>query len=100
MESPKDPEVDNVYALYKLLATPGESAALAAKYRAGNYGYGHAKQELFELIVKKFRQERESFNFYMSNPKELEQKLIQGEKKARVVAQEVLNRARKKLGFR
>lgn len=100
MESPKDPEVDNVYAIYKLLATPDESAALATKYRAGNYGYGHAKQELFELIVKKFRQERESFNFYMSNPEELEKKLIQGEKKARVVAQEVLNRARKKLGFR
>lgn len=99
MESPKDPEIDNVYALYKLLATPEEAAALAAKYRAGNYGYGHAKQELFELIVKKFRQERESYNFYMSNPEELENKLIQGEKKARAVAQEVLHRARKKLGF-
>jgi len=100
MESPKNPDGDNVYALYKLLATPEEAELLGNKYRAGNYGYGHAKQELFELIVRKFSKEREAFTFYMSNPEELEKKLVRGEEKARVVAQEVLSRARKKLGFK
>ena len=68
MESPKNPEGDNVYALYKLLATPEATAALGAKYRAGNYGYGHAKQELYELIVEKFKNEREAFNFLYEQP--------------------------------
>lgn len=100
MELPKDPEGDNVYALYKLLAGPEQAVLLANKYRAGNFGYGHAKQELFELIVEKFKKEREAFNFYMGNPEDLEKKLVRGEEKARVVAQEVLSRARKKLGFK
>jgi tryptophanyl-tRNA synthetase len=99
MESPKDPEGDTVYALYKLLATPEQTKLMADKYRAGNYGYGHAKQELFDLIVQKFKKEREAFNFYMDNTEELEKKLIHGEEKARVVAQKVLRRARKNLGF-
>lgn len=100
LEEPKDPDTDNVFALYKLLGTPAQTEVLRQKYLAGNFGYGHAKQELFELIVEKFKKEREIYNYYMSNPEELEKKLEQGEAKARVVATEVLNRVRKKLGFR
>ena len=74
--------------------------ALRAKYLAGNYGYGHAKQELFELIVKRYAKEREAFNYYMGNPEALDKKLEQGEAKARVIAQEILGRVRQKLGFR
>ena len=69
------------------------------KYLAGNYGYGHAKQELFELIISNFAKEREAFNFYMSNPEALDKKLEEGESKARVIARDVLGRVRKKLGF-
>ena len=100
MEAPKNPDGDNVFAIYSLLGSPEQNESLRKKYLAGNFGYGHAKQELFELIAQKFRKEREAFNYYMSNPGELDKKLEIGEAKARVIAQEVLNRVRKKLGFR
>lgn len=99
LEAPKDPEKDNVFAIYSLIATADEKEEMRKKYLAGNYGYGHAKTELFELIRKRYSAEREAFNFYMSNPHALDQKLEQGEAKARVIAHEVLGRVRKKLGF-
>lgn len=99
LEEPKNPNTDNVFGLYKLLGTEEQTEALRQKYLAGNFGYGHAKQALFELIIEKFKKERETFNYYMNNPDELEKKLEQGEDKARIVAQEVLSRVRKKLGY-
>jgi tryptophanyl-tRNA synthetase len=100
MEDPKNPDTDAVFAIYKLVASEEQQNALRQKYLAGNFGYGHAKQELFDVIVSKYSKEREAFNFYMSNDGALEEKLEQGEAKARVIAFEVLNRVRKKLGFR
>ncbi len=100
MEAPKDPDKDNVFALYQLLASPEGTLSMRSKYRAGNYGYGHAKQELFELIVGRFSKEREAFDFFMGNQDELEKKLITGEERARVVALKVIERVRKVLGFR
>lgn len=99
MEAPKDPDKDNVYALYSLLATAEQKETMRQKYLGGNYGYGHAKQELFDLIMTTFSKEREAFNFYMSNLPELNRKLEQGEARARIVARETLGRVRKKLGF-
>jgi tryptophanyl-tRNA synthetase len=99
LEAPKNPDADNTFAIYKLLATPEQTAALRKKYLAGNYGYGHAKQELYELIIQKYRQEREAFNFYFSNLDELDKKLKQGEDKARAIAHATLKRVRSKLGF-
>ena len=72
---------------------------MAQKYRAGNYGYGHAKSELFELLWNKFETEREKYNYYMDNMDEVERLLTQGEDKARKVASKVLERVRKTLGF-
>jgi tryptophanyl-tRNA synthetase len=100
MEEPKNPDTDNVFAIYGLLATPDQKEALRKKYIAGNFGYGHAKQELFDLIIQKFQKEREAFTFLMENPVEIDRKLEQGEAKARVIALEVLGRVREKLGFR
>jgi tryptophanyl-tRNA synthetase len=100
LEQPKNPDTDNVFAIYSILATEEQENALRSKYVAGNFGYGHAKQELFELILEKYKKEREAFTFYMSNPAELDKKLEQGEAKARIIAHEVLGRVRKKLGFR
>lgn len=100
LEAPKNPDKDNVYAIYSLLADNEQKTNLRNKYLAGNFGYGHAKQELYELILAKFKKEREAFNFYMGNPEALDKKLEQGEAKARVIAHEVLARVRKKLGFR
>jgi tryptophanyl-tRNA synthetase len=99
LEEPKNPDKDNVYAIYSLLATDEQKTALRNKYLAGNYGFGHAKQELYELIIQKYSKERELFNFYMSNPTELDKKLEQGEAKARIIAHQVLARVRQKLGF-
>ena len=99
MEAPKNPDTDNVFALYQLLASPEQALSMRSKYQAGNYGYGHAKQELFELMISQFSNERVAFNYYMSHPDELEKKLLQGEERARVIARSVIQRVRKKLGF-
>ena len=99
LEAPKNPDTCNVFALYKLLGTPEEVADLRAKYEAGNYGYGHAKQALFELIVEKFKTERETYNYYSNNLEEVDKLLLEGAAKARKVAQSVLKRVREKLGY-
>ena len=99
MEEPKNPDTCNVYKLYKLLGTQEQIEQLAKKYRAGNYGYGHAKQELYELILDKFQEERRKFNHYINNKEELDRILAVGAEKARVIAQETLIRVRKELGY-
>jgi tryptophanyl-tRNA synthetase len=99
MEAPKNPDTDNVFAIYRLIASPQETEALRTKYLAGNFGYGHAKQELFDLIISKYKIEREAFNFYIGNPEELERKLQKGEARAAAIAREVLARVRKQLGY-
>lgn len=99
LEEPKNPDTDNVFAIYSLLATNEQKQDLRAKYLAGNFGYGHAKTALYELILEKFKSQRESFNFYMNNLPELDKKLEEGEAKARVIARDVLSRVRGKLGF-
>ena len=100
LEAPKNPDTDNVFAIYKLLASPEQTEALRQKYLAGNFGYGHAKQALYELILEKFAAPRQRYNYYMNHKDEIDQALAQGAEKARVVANEVLNRARKQLGFK
>jgi tryptophanyl-tRNA synthetase len=100
LEAPKDPDKDTTFAIYKLLASEDQQNEMRKKYLAGNYGYGHAKQELHALIVEKFKREREAFDFYMSNPGELEAKLNAGESRARLIANEVLSKVRIRLGFR
>ncbi|HLT75733.1 MAG TPA: hypothetical protein VKZ68_11620, partial [Ohtaekwangia sp.] len=100
LEEPKNPDTDNVFAIYSLLATPEQKQALREKYLAGNYGYGHAKKELYELIIEKFSKQRETFNYYMSDTNALDKKLEEGEAKARLIARQVLDRVREKLGFK
>ena len=99
MEEPKDPNSCNVFALYKLMASESQIASMKANYEGGNYGYGHAKQALFELLIEQFSKEREMYNYYMENLEEVEKALEIGAKKASVIANEVLERVRKKLGY-
>ncbi|MEO1050799.1 MAG: tryptophan--tRNA ligase [Bacteroidota bacterium] len=99
LEEPKNPDTCSVFALYKLLASDNQTAEMRGNYEGGNYGYGHAKQALFELIVDKFKDEREKFNYYMENNAELEKKLQTGEEKARVIAHNTLDRVKKHLGY-
>ncbi|MBU3026644.1 tryptophan--tRNA ligase [Zobellia galactanivorans] len=99
MEDPKDPTKDNVFALYKLLATQEQIEEMSANYLAGNYGYGHAKQALYEVIVNKFGDAREKYEYYMNNTQEVDEALAIGAEKAGKVADGVLQRVREKLGY-
>ena len=99
LEEPKNPDTCNCFALYKLLATPEQTEVMKANYLAGNYGYGHAKQALFELIVEKFAAEREKYNYYINNLEEVDRLLLEGAAKAGEVANGVLKRVREKLGY-
>ena len=99
LEEPKNPDTDNVFALYKLLASDVQIDEMRAKYLAGNYGYGHAKQELYELILEKFSTVREKYHHYMTNKNEIDEALKIGAEKARKVANGVLQRVRSKIGY-
>ncbi|MCB0372980.1 MAG: tryptophan--tRNA ligase, partial [Muricauda sp.] len=72
---------------------------MSANYLAGNYGYGHAKQALYEVILDKFEEPREKFDYYMNHLDQVDEALSVGAEKARLVAHEVLNRVRGKLGY-
>jgi len=74
---------------------------MVEKYKNNNrdFGYGHAKQALFELILEKFENERKVYSYYMENLPEIEKALQSGAEKARAVANGVLKRVRTKLGF-
>ncbi|MCL4159616.1 UNVERIFIED_CONTAM: hypothetical protein GTU68_016534 [Idotea baltica] len=99
MEEPKNPDTCNVFALYRLLANEGQTADLRQKYEVGNFGYGHAKQALYELIIEQMATERDTFDYYMKNTGELIQKLEEGEQKAREIGRSVLDRVKKKVGY-
>lgn len=99
MEDPKDPDTDNVFALYKILASADQVEEMRANYKAGNYGYGHAKQALFEVIVDKFGTAREKFDYYMDNLNEIDDVLTVGAEKAKKIATAVLQRVREKVGY-
>ncbi|AQX11626.1 MULTISPECIES: tryptophan--tRNA ligase [Elizabethkingia] len=99
LEEPKDPETDKVFAIYELVATSEQTEALREKYLAGNFGYGHAKTELFNLLVERFAKEREVFNYYMTHLDELEEKLQKGAEKTREIARNTLVKVRESLGY-
>lgn len=99
LEEPKDPETCKVFAIYKLLAQPAQVDGMIKNYLAGNYGYGHAKQALFELILERFQTEREKYHYYMNNLEEVDRALSEGAQKASSVADGVLKRVRQRLGF-
>jgi tryptophanyl-tRNA synthetase len=99
LEDVKDPDTCNVFALYRLLANAEEVAEMRKNYLAGGYGYGHAKQALFEVVLEKFKTIREQYNYLMANKNEIDLALNQGAMKARIVAKQVLSRTREKLGY-
>jgi len=99
LEEPKDPEQDITFKLYSLVASDSDIATMRQNYLDGGYGYGHAKQALLECMLEKFAEPRRIFNYYMENNDELESILIQGEAKARAIAQATIGKVRKVLGF-
>ena len=99
MEDPKNPDTDNVFALYKILASESQIEEMRSNYINGNYGYGHAKQALYEVIMEKFADAREKFDYYMNHIEEVDKALEIGAEKARKIADEVLLRVRSKVGY-
>jgi tryptophanyl-tRNA synthetase len=99
LEAPKNPDTCNLFALYKLVASNKEIAIMRANYLAGNYGYGYAKQAFFELLISKFKTERERYWYFMENLSEIDKALAIGAAKAQKVANNVLARTRAKLGY-
>lgn len=100
LEAPKDPENDITFKLFSLIASESDIETMRQNYLKGGYGYGHAKQALFEVLNSRFGKERELFNYYYhENPAALEQKLQEGEEKARAVAAKKIADVREKIGL-
>ncbi|MBL7965328.1 MAG: tryptophan--tRNA ligase [Flavobacteriales bacterium] len=99
MEEPKDPEGNTVYTLFKLVAPADAVAEMAGKFRAGGYGYGHAKKELLAALLEGFAAERAAFDALMNDRAELDRQLAIGAEKARRVAATTLDRVRERAGY-
>ncbi|MBM71200.1 MAG: tryptophan--tRNA ligase [Crocinitomicaceae bacterium] len=99
LEDPKDPYSSVVFKLYQLIASKSDVAEMEKSLKAGGYGWGHAKKELFEAIVDGFAPQRERFKHLMANRKEIDAALKIGAEKARKIASEVLARTRSKVGY-
>ncbi|MEO6346435.1 MAG: tryptophan--tRNA ligase [Aquaticitalea sp.] len=99
LEDSKDWNTCNCFAIYGLLATAEEVAAMKSNYEKGGYGYGAAKQALYDLIIEKFATQRERYHHYMNNLSEIDAALFIGVDKAQMVADEVLKRVRGKVGY-
>ena len=99
IEEAKDPETCNVFSLYKLFADQGEQDTLAERYRAGGLGWGHAKQELYEAVERKFAPMREKYDTLIEDRQTLDKILQEGGEKARDIASSTITRLRKAAGF-
>jgi tryptophanyl-tRNA synthetase len=99
LEEPKDPDSDITFKLYSLIASEADVATMRENYIKGGYGYGHAKQALFECMLEVFAEPRRIFNYYMENTAELESILTEGERRARDIAQATIRKVRQVLGY-
>lgn len=98
VEDKKDPETCNVFKLYKFFANKNEQAELAEKYKSGGMGYGEAKMALFHAMNSELGPFREKYEELISRPKDLEDVLEDGGKRAREIAKSTIDEVRGKLG--
>ena len=99
IEEPKEFQNCNVFKVFKLIADENQINEMKNKYKSGGYGYGHAKKDLFNLIIEKYKDNRSKFDYLMSNKKEIDLILSEGAKKAEITAKQVIKRVKTKLGF-
>lgn len=99
LEEKKEPDSDNVFNIFRLVADAEQTAELRHKYEAGGFGYGHAKQALLDVILRKYERERTEYQRLMDQPRLLEDALSQGEKKAAVLADTKIATVREILGY-
>lgn len=99
LEEPKEFQNCNVFKIFKLIADENQTNEMKNKYQSGGYGYGHAKTDLLNLILEKYKDNRSKFDYLMSNKKEIDFILGEGSKKAEITAKQVIKRVKTKLGF-
>ena len=98
IEEPKDPDSCNVFKLYKLFATQEQTDALAARYRAGGMGWGHAKAELQNVLEEHLGPAREKYFYLLNHTEEIDKILAYGKEKARIRSKEMMDIVRETLG--
>lgn len=98
LEEPKEAK-GTVWELYKLLTSDAEQAELAAKLAAGNYGWGHAKQDLFVALDRELKPLRERYEALRRDEAELDRILADGAERARTVARATMARVRSAIGI-
>ena len=98
LEEPKDPD-NNITKLYALFATETEVEALKEKFRAGNFGYGHAKNELFDKFMDYFSPFQKKREELENNMDYVYQILREGANKARSIATEKMDEVRDIVGL-
>ena len=99
LEAPKDPDSCTVFSLYKQIASASEVKEMHDNYTSGGYGYGHAKQALYEALLSKFGTARQRFDDHMNDTTAMEKILKQGAKRAQQTANPVLEKVRSRLGL-
>ena len=99
LEAPKDPEKDNVFALIKLFADEQKREEIAAAYRAGGYGYGHAKKELIGMITAYFAEARDRRSELLKHPDYVRDVLRESGRRAREKAEGYMERVREAVGL-
>jgi len=99
IEEAKDPDTCNVFALYKLFATPAECEALAVRYRAGGMGWGHAKAELQTVLERVFGDARVRYESLLADTTQIDKILAYGAVKARKQASLFMEEIRDTLGI-
>ncbi len=99
LEAPKDPDEDNVFALITLFADKAKQEEIAAAYRAGGYGYGHAKKALLGMINTYFGDARERYHDLMARPDYILDILREGGENGRAQAQQFMERVREVTGL-
>lgn len=98
LEEPKEAK-GAVWELYQLVASEAEQAELSAKLAAGNYGWGHAKQDLFEALNRELGPLRERYTAIRADEAGLDRTLDEGAEKARVIARRTMQRVRSAIGI-
>lgn len=98
VEAPKNPDASTIYSLYRLFAAADRAELMAERFRAGGYGYGDAKKELFSVLWEYFKPFREKRAELAKDPECVALVRAKGAEKARAIAMQTLNRVRELVG--
>jgi tryptophanyl-tRNA synthetase len=99
LDAPKDPENCNVFSLIRLVADDETRSEIAEKYRAGGYGYGHAKKELLGLLEDTFAEARERRKRLAERPDYIRDVLHHGAQQAREKVEPIMAAVRDATGL-